>query len=77
VGWIDVHLLASVLVGRLRLWTTEAAERQEVTIAWRLFTPATPATPKLTGTSKAASGGGFGLGSALRLAASPGRCISP
>jgi predicted nucleic acid-binding protein len=25
VGWIDVHLLASALVGRLRLWTTDPA----------------------------------------------------
>lgn len=24
VGWIDAHLLASALVGRLRLWTTDA-----------------------------------------------------
>lgn len=23
-GWIDIHLLASVLVGRLRLWTADA-----------------------------------------------------
>jgi len=23
VGWIDVHLLASALVGRLKLWTTD------------------------------------------------------
>lgn len=27
VGWIDVHLLASALVGRLRLWTTDPALR--------------------------------------------------
>jgi predicted nucleic acid-binding protein len=25
VGWIDVHLLASALVGRLKLWTTDPA----------------------------------------------------
>jgi predicted nucleic acid-binding protein len=24
VGWVDVHLLASALVGRLKLWTTDA-----------------------------------------------------
>ena len=24
VGWVDVHLLASAIVGRLRLWTTDA-----------------------------------------------------
>ena len=24
VGWIDAHLLASALVGRLKLWTTDA-----------------------------------------------------
>jgi predicted nucleic acid-binding protein len=23
VGWVDVHLLASALVGRLKLWTTD------------------------------------------------------
>jgi predicted nucleic acid-binding protein len=25
IGWIDAHLLASALVGRLRLWTTDPA----------------------------------------------------
>jgi predicted nucleic acid-binding protein len=25
IGWIDAHLLASSLVGRLRLWTTDLA----------------------------------------------------
>jgi len=25
IGWIDVHLLASALVGRLELWTTDPA----------------------------------------------------
>jgi hypothetical protein len=25
VGWIDAHLLASALVGRVRLWTTDPA----------------------------------------------------
>jgi predicted nucleic acid-binding protein len=25
VGWVDVHLLASALVGRLELWTTDPA----------------------------------------------------
>lgn len=25
IGWIDVHLLASALVGRLTLWTTDPA----------------------------------------------------
>jgi predicted nucleic acid-binding protein len=25
IGWIDVHLLASALVGRLKLWTTDPA----------------------------------------------------
>jgi predicted nucleic acid-binding protein len=25
VGWFDVHLLASALVGRLKLWTTDPA----------------------------------------------------
>ena len=24
IGWIDVHLLASALVGRLKLWTTDS-----------------------------------------------------
>jgi len=37
VGWIDVHLLASALVGRLRLWTTDprlAAVARELSIAY-------------------------------------------
>lgn len=25
IGWVDVHLLASALVGRLKLWTTDPA----------------------------------------------------
>jgi hypothetical protein len=25
IGWIDAHLLASALVGRLKLWTTDPA----------------------------------------------------
>ena len=25
IGWVDAHLLASALVGRLRLWTTDPA----------------------------------------------------
>jgi hypothetical protein len=24
MGWIDVHLLASAMVGRMRLWTVDA-----------------------------------------------------
>ena len=27
VGWIDVHLLASAIVGQLRLWTTDSRLR--------------------------------------------------
>lgn len=27
IGWIDAHLLASALVGRLKLWTADAAMR--------------------------------------------------
>jgi hypothetical protein len=37
VGWIDAHLLASALVGRLRLWTTDprlAAVAKELRIAY-------------------------------------------
>jgi predicted nucleic acid-binding protein len=37
LGWIDVHLLASALVGRLRLWTADqslAAVARELGIAW-------------------------------------------
>jgi hypothetical protein len=37
VGWIDVHLLASALVGRLQLWTADnnfAAVARELGIAW-------------------------------------------
>lgn len=48
------------------------AESQEVTIAWKLFPLGTPDTPRLTGTTKASSGGGFGVGSAIRLAAFAG-----
>jgi predicted nucleic acid-binding protein len=36
IGWIDAHLLASALVGRLRLWTTDprlAAVATELRIA--------------------------------------------
>jgi predicted nucleic acid-binding protein len=25
IGWIDAHLLASALVGRLKLWTADSA----------------------------------------------------
>ena len=38
VGWIDAHLLASALVGGLRLWTTDpalAALAKELDIAYR------------------------------------------
>jgi predicted nucleic acid-binding protein len=37
IGWIDAHLLASVLVGRLRLWTTDprlAIIARELAIAY-------------------------------------------
>ena len=37
VGWIDAHLLASALVGRLKLWTTDprlAVLAQELGIAY-------------------------------------------
>ena len=39
VGWIDVHLLASALVGRLTLWT---ADRRLVTLAKELGIAYTP-----------------------------------
>jgi predicted nucleic acid-binding protein len=38
VGWIDVHLLASALVGRARLWTADsrlAAMAAELGVAYR------------------------------------------
>jgi len=38
LGWIDIHLLASALAGRLRLWTTDArflGVAQELGIAHR------------------------------------------
>ena len=38
VGWIDVHLLASALVGRVPLWTADprlAAIAQELTIRYQ------------------------------------------
>jgi predicted nucleic acid-binding protein len=37
VGWIDAHLLASALVGRLKLWTTDprlATLAKELAIAY-------------------------------------------
>ena len=37
VGWIDVHLLASAIVGRLQLWTADqslAALARELGVAW-------------------------------------------
>jgi predicted nucleic acid-binding protein len=37
IGWIDTHLLASALVGRLKLWTTDpalAALAKELGIAY-------------------------------------------
>ena len=37
VGWIDAHLLASALVGRLKLWTTDprlATLAKELEIAY-------------------------------------------
>jgi predicted nucleic acid-binding protein len=38
VGWIDVHLLASAIVGRLQLWTADprcAAVANELGVAYR------------------------------------------
>jgi predicted nucleic acid-binding protein len=38
LGWIDVHLLASAIVGRLQLWTADqslAALAGEFGVAWR------------------------------------------
>jgi hypothetical protein len=38
VGWIDVHLLASAIVGRLRLWTAAprlSAVANEFGVAYR------------------------------------------
>ena len=40
VGWIDVHLLASAIVGRLRLWTADprfAALAGELGVAYELL----------------------------------------
>jgi predicted nucleic acid-binding protein len=37
LGWIDVHLLASAIVGRLQLWTADnsfAAVAKELGVAW-------------------------------------------
>ena len=34
VGWIDMHLLASALVGRLRLWTSRSAVRRRSSRGW-------------------------------------------
>jgi hypothetical protein len=40
VGWIDIHLLASALVGRLRLWTVDprfSALATELGVAYEAF----------------------------------------
>jgi predicted nucleic acid-binding protein len=37
LGWIDVHLLASAIVGRMQLWTADnsfAAVARELGVAW-------------------------------------------
>ena len=37
VGWIDIHLLASAIVGRLQLWTADprfAAVAKELGVAY-------------------------------------------
>ena len=42
VGWIDIHLLASVLVGRMQLWTADlrlSAIAAEVGVAYRIAGP--------------------------------------
>jgi len=39
LGWIDAHLLASAIVGRLRLWTADSGltvAAQELGVAWEL-----------------------------------------
>ncbi len=43
VGWVDVHLLASALAGRLRLWTADARfseVAEELGIAYKSPRPA-------------------------------------
>lgn len=38
LGWVDVHLLASAIVGQLQLWTADrsfAAVASEFGVAWR------------------------------------------
>lgn len=42
VGWIDAHLLASSLIGRLKLWTTDprlAALAKELEIGYEFSSP--------------------------------------
>ena len=39
VGWIDIHLLASAMVGRLQLWTADprfAAVAKELGVAYKM-----------------------------------------
>jgi hypothetical protein len=41
VGWIDIHLLASAIVGRLRLWTADprfAGVAKELGVAYETAT---------------------------------------
>jgi predicted nucleic acid-binding protein len=47
VGWIDIHLLASALVGRLRLWTADprfSLLAAELGVAYEAEGPAGPGT---------------------------------
>jgi len=55
VGWIDAHLLASALVGRLGLWTADArlaAVARETRNLARLTRAATPRAGTISGTAQ-------------------------
>jgi hypothetical protein len=53
--------------------TNSVSEIHEVRIDYKLFAVGDQAKPRITSSAKASSGGGFGVGSALRLAAFAGQ----
>jgi hypothetical protein len=53
--------------------TNSPSEIHEVRIDYKLFAVGDTAKPRITSSAKASSGGGFGVGSALRLAAFAGQ----
>jgi hypothetical protein len=49
VGWIDIHLLASAIVGRLQVWTADlgfAAVAEELGVAYHIPPQRSGKTPR-------------------------------